>query len=309
MQRLTVNNVRSCRQLLASKTLRNHACRPIVTSSASQGSNQKWYESLSFASPEADYTATRSITSLSDNAPEREWSHYLSFASPESDFTYGVLYFPCFYAYSMASTENEFSNPTFMNLLNDTMKDQLKSTQPIQEETSLSEHVIPRELSPLPSIEDFDNNVMEEVAAPVFSRSQLFHEDPLPRNLSEASLPGDPRAIVITEAHLSYRIVSVNDAWENLCGYSQNECKGDTLACIQGPETNVGAVRSLVSQVMRGEEAGTLLTNYTKEGRKFHNRLRVGPLKNDSGKITHFVGVLKEVNEIGEQFNGEMMHA
>jgi len=40
------------------------------------------------------------------------------------------------------------------------------------------------------------------------------------------------------------------------------------------------------------------LTNYTKEGREFRNRIRVGPLYDASGEhITHFVGVLEELKE------------
>lgn len=363
----------SSHQLLA-KYLRNHVRKYIVnrTASSQEGVNQKWYESLSFASPEADYTAARSITTLSsDNTPEKECSQTLSFASPESDNTgqeshsiFSMLKLRSFlldssagnqwsqtmsfaspetdlcssvttsaedvetsrakealidhfenkeqfrgemvYSLSHASAEHDFKNPIFMSMLNNTMQDQLENTHSIQEETRLSKHVNPRELCPLPIMNEFKYNhvAMEELAAPGFS-----DEDPLPRNLAEASLPGDPRAIVITEAHMSYRIVSVNDSWENLCGYSQDECKGDTLACIQGPETNTDAVTSLMSNLMKGEEDGTFLTNYAKDGRKFHNRLRVGPLRNDSGKITHFVGVLKEVNEMGEHFDGEMMHA
>mmetsp|Transcript_24778 Transcript_24778/g.36713 ORF Transcript_24778/g.36713 Transcript_24778/m.36713 type:complete len:388 (-) Transcript_24778:122-1285(-) len=387
MQRLTLsslNTARSSCQLLPRQALKNHGNRSIAfMSSNSPGSNQNWSGSMSFASPDTDFTGTRSISSSSDDVPEREWSHTLSFTSPESDFasltgqerkTRSILsdlkvqhvlrdatsekewsqtmsfaspesdfcssaastvsaasteeletarakeeFFDHFQskqehhdmAYSFShSSENDFRNPIFTSMLNDRMQDQLGNTRPIQETTSsLSARVNPRELSPIPGKKDFATIVTEEVFAPIFSRSKVFHEGPLPHNLADASLPDDPRAIVITEAQMPFRIISVNDTWENLCGYSQNECRGKSLDCIQGPETNKSAITALIAQLLKGEEAGTLMTNYTKEGRKFHNRLRVGPLKNTGGKITHFVGVLKEVNELGEHFDGEMMHA
>ena len=136
-----------------------------------------------------------------------------------------------------------------------------------------------------------------------------FHEKPLPRRLKEARSLNDSRAIVITEATVPFRIISVNASWERLCGYSQEECEGNTLGLIHGPETDKSAISALMAQVLKGEQAGTLLTNYDKEGRKFYNRLRVGPLENDYGEITHFVGVLKEVNENGEFFAGSVAHA
>jgi hypothetical protein len=51
----------------------------------------------------------------------------------------------------------------------------------------------------------------------------------------------------------------------------------------------------------RGQDAGTVLVNYNKDGRKFHNRLRACPLteasqNNGREVITHFLGVLVEVD-------------
>jgi len=119
----------------------------------------------------------------------------------------------------------------------------------------------------------------------------------LPNNLVEASIPNDERAIVITEASKPFKIVSVNSSWEQLCGYSQNECKGRTLECIQGERTNRAAVSAVVQKVLsRDTESYTVLKNYHKNGREFQNKLRIGPLKDHFGKVTHFVGVLEEVN-------------
>ena len=63
-----------------------------------------------------------------------------------------------------------------------------------------------------------------------------------------------------------------------------------------GPETDRSALTSLMAKLQEGEEAGVVLTNYTKSGRKFRNRLRVAPLRNkQTQEITHFIGVLKEI--------------
>lgn len=123
-----------------------------------------------------------------------------------------------------------------------------------------------------------------------------WDDAPLPRTLEDALRPSN-RAIVITEASVPFRIVDVNTAWEGLCGYSFVECQGKTLgSLLQGPETDRSAVTAVVSTLLRGEEAGAVLTNYTKDGRTFRNRLRVGPIM-DGGHATHFVGVLQEIHD------------
>lgn len=123
-----------------------------------------------------------------------------------------------------------------------------------------------------------------------------WDDEPLPHTLEDALRPSN-RAIVITETTVPFRIVDVNQAWEGLCGYSFVECQGKTLgSLLQGPKTDRAAVTAVVSTLLRGEEAGAVLTNYTKDGREFRNRLRVGPLM-DGDKATHFVGVLQEIHD------------
>jgi len=122
-------------------------------------------------------------------------------------------------------------------------------------------------------------------------------EQPLPTSLTSAAF--DVRPIVITETESPFRIVSVNDAWVGLCGYTAEEARGRTLGeLIQGPETDVGAATALVSALLRGnEDAGLSVVNYDKFGRRFVNRLRVGSIKDedDGTKTTHFVGVMHKI--------------
>eukprot|EP00429_Kryptoperidinium_foliaceum_P061388 CAMPEP_0176082028 /NCGR_PEP_ID=MMETSP0120_2-20121206/41031_1 /TAXON_ID=160619 /ORGANISM="Kryptoperidinium foliaceum, Strain CCMP 1326" /LENGTH=231 /DNA_ID=CAMNT_0017415795 /DNA_START=133 /DNA_END=828 /DNA_ORIENTATION=+ len=119
---------------------------------------------------------------------------------------------------------------------------------------------------------------------------------PLPRTLEDALRPSS-RAIVITDTTRPFRVRDVNKAWENLCGYTYLESRGKSLgALLAGPETDELAVSALLNQLMRGEDATAVLTNYTKAGRKFRNRLNVGPIFNEDGDITNFVGILQEVS-------------
>ena len=173
---------------------------------------------------------------------------------------------------------------------------------------------------------------------------ESYHTDfePLPKTIESALRPSH-RAIVVTETNKPFRVVNVNGAWESLCGYSYVESKGKSLgSLIRGPETDQLAITALMSQLLKGEEAGTILTkyvalvqfldvvhfvgylfcfrsyclfstifvcflvvttahtmfpcSYTKSGRKFQNRLRVGPIfDEENGQLAYFVGVLQEM--------------
>jgi len=127
---------------------------------------------------------------------------------------------------------------------------------------------------------------------------QRRRNHPLPQTLQDALLPSS-QAIVITENKTPFRVYNVNEAWEGLCGFSHVESKGKSLgALLGGRETDACAVTALIHQLfVHGEEATTVITNYTKDGRKFRNRLSVGPLYDEeTNEVSHFVGVLKEVS-------------
>lgn len=138
------------------------------------------------------------------------------------------------------------------------------------------------------------------------SRNQLKLDTNTRHYLDNAELPKTledvvrqkSRAIVVTETAKPFRVVDVNECWEGLCGFSFREAHGKTLGqLLKGPETDQVAATGLLARLLAGEEAGAVLTNYTKDGRPFRNRIRVGPLYDPDNNITHFVGVLQEIKE------------
>lgn len=138
-------------------------------------------------------------------------------------------------------------------------------------------------------------------------------QQPLPKTVDDISssskLDEDARAIVVTDTKNPFRIVAVNAAWEDLCGYRREECRGDALGpLLHGPETDACTVTAMLSRLLAGEEAGAVLINYTKDGKRFRNNIRVGPVVDEMGKTVNFVGVLREVkddNNDDDNFGGD----
>mmetsp|Transcript_13489 Transcript_13489/g.17042 ORF Transcript_13489/g.17042 Transcript_13489/m.17042 type:complete len:377 (-) Transcript_13489:119-1249(-) len=280
-----------------------------MNESQENNSQANWSGAFSFSSPESDFTSGSSLESLHMNSNQATKEARDTFfqnldnkSQTQADLAYSL---------SFSSAESDFCNPEFTEMLNDRMKKQLDNASALAELTNhdganqLSSMVDRHEVS-IPPMQkkatQYDSNDAEYLELRAHAKL-LSHEDPLPRTMEEAQIENDDRAIVITEATIPFNIVRVNSAWEHLCGYTNEECIGNTLRCIQGAETNQAAVTALMSQLLRGEEAATVLVNYRKDGSKFLNRLRVGILKDDQSSVTHFVGILKEVEEMADKFD------
>jgi PAS domain S-box-containing protein len=133
-----------------------------------------------------------------------------------------------------------------------------------------------------------------------------FSSYSLPKTLRDALRPSS-LAIVVTETKAPFRVVNVNQAWEDLCGFTFLESKGRSSgSLLKGEETDGVALTCMIKKLLEGEEAIAIVTNYTKEGRKFRNRVHVGPLadtdngcsstSDDIGSTSSFfVGILREV--------------
>lgn len=262
-------------------------------------SSPSWSQSLSFVSPEADFASVTETTQVS-LSEGYQWSGQLSFTSPEADFSAepAAADWQWSEQYSFASPESDFqaaSLPEPHRAL-DAECASVPQTSPIlglaisSPESAIGFMHAHHLLNPQ------DLHKLHEV------REEHRGEHPLPRTLEDALNNSDPRAIVVTEAQAPFRIVDVNDAWVDLCGYTREEVRNHSLKMIQGPATRNTAIKTMMNQLLAGQETSSLLTNYTKTGRKFYNRVRAGPLFNANETVTHFVGILEEVTEQPEYF-------
>ncbi|EED90819.1 predicted protein [Thalassiosira pseudonana CCMP1335] len=156
----------------------------------------------------------------------------------------------------------------------------------------------------------------EEAVYPEKHQNRL----PLPTKLNDARYEflgsfhqHSQRAMAITETIPPFKIVDVNKAWVDLCGYSREEAIGSTFkSLLQGPETNLELAHNLASSLLlddrqsdRNPEFEAILSNYRSDGRMFRNHVRVGPLKDEiTGESTYFVGVFKNVDVIDSMDGG-----
>jgi PAS domain S-box-containing protein len=193
------------------------------------------------------------------------------------------------YSLSMASLEGN-SFPPLTQPLSETQREQIR--------ISALQHHHMRSPWYSEECESRRQNKIGDFATQVGCASKLKQTSSLPQTLQDALRPTS-RAIVVTETSKPFRVFNVNKAWEGLCGYSYLESKGRSLgSLLKGEETDQLAVTVMINKLLQGEEATAILTNYTKDGRRFRNRIHVGPLFDsgvESQQPSYFVGVLREV--------------
>ena len=104
--------------------------------------------------------------------------------------------------------------------------------------------------------------------------------------------------VVIADARLPDQpVVYVNAAFERITGYSADEVLGRNCRFLQGDDGDQLGRLEIQRGIAQGREARALLRNYRKDGVVFWNDLNVNPVRDETGVITHYVGVQNDVTE------------
>ncbi len=106
-------------------------------------------------------------------------------------------------------------------------------------------------------------------------------------------------AILVTEgdACTPRRIVYVNPAFSRMTGFAFHEAVGKTPDITIGPDTDRVALARI--QEARAEKRAVReeILKYRKDGTTFWAELDVLPVLDESGAVTHYLGVVREVSE------------
>lgn len=96
-------------------------------------------------------------------------------------------------------------------------------------------------------------------------------------------------------------IIFVNDAFERVTQYSEDEVLGKTPSILQGPKTEQEVIDDLVATLERGERWEGETFNYKKDGTPYRVSWSIDKIQNDEGKTTHYVSVQRDRTEEYEQ--------
>ncbi len=92
-------------------------------------------------------------------------------------------------------------------------------------------------------------------------------------------------------------IVYANKAFEDICGFSQEEIIGRNCRFLQGADREQPELDRLRAAIKNGEPVEVTLRNYRKNGDLFYNRLVVKPLFDERGNVVYFLGVQYDITD------------
>ena len=89
----------------------------------------------------------------------------------------------------------------------------------------------------------------------------------------------------------------LNPAFSRFTGYPAAEALGKNLSFLLGEDTDQPVMESIRTALRENRECRALLRNYSKDGSLIWNDLHLAPVKNESGIVTHFIGILNDLTE------------
>jgi PAS domain S-box-containing protein len=125
--------------------------------------------------------------------------------------------------------------------------------------------------------------------------------DPVKRllDLLERAIDATAEGITISDAlQPDNPVIFANKGFERLTGYAAHEIVGRNCRFLQGPRTDLYAVHEIRQAIETGSGCTVELLNYRKDGTPFWNRLSITPLRDRSGRITHFAGIQSDITEM-----------
>jgi PAS domain S-box-containing protein len=90
-------------------------------------------------------------------------------------------------------------------------------------------------------------------------------------------------------------IIFANPAFYQMSGYDESETLGRNCRFLQGKDHDQPGVRAIREALKLGTSTRQLLRNYRKDGTLFWNSLQISPVRDEAGKITHYVGIQTDV--------------
>ncbi len=115
------------------------------------------------------------------------------------------------------------------------------------------------------------------------------------RHVKERAINEAPIGITISDPDREDNpLVYVNEAYERLTGYSSENVLGKNCRFLQGEDSDQEAVTAMREAINAERPVTVEIKNYRKNGDSFWNEVTIAPVRDDTNKVTHYVGFQNE---------------
>jgi PAS domain S-box-containing protein len=117
--------------------------------------------------------------------------------------------------------------------------------------------------------------------------------------LLERAIAASSSGIVITDAMLPDNpMIYINPGFERITGYGREEAIGKNCRFLQGTDKAQPSLDELRKAIRKGQECRVTVRNYRKDGTLFWNEFSISPVRDATGKLTHFIGIQTDITEL-----------
>ena len=117
-------------------------------------------------------------------------------------------------------------------------------------------------------------------------------------HLSQRAVEATSNGILITDHRQDdHPIVYCNPAFERMTGYTRDQVLGRNPRFLQGGDNEQDELGKARAAMGAGGDYCGVLKNYRKDGTLFWNQLRMSPVFDEGGHLTHYVGIQTDITE------------
>lgn len=117
--------------------------------------------------------------------------------------------------------------------------------------------------------------------------------------LYKTAMDASPNGIIMSDAQTRGQpILYVNAAFERMSGYSAAEIVGTDGNFLYGTDLVQPQLQVLRDALRHGGPCKVELRNYRKDGSMFWTSLSVAPLRDETGRTTHFIGIHNNITDL-----------
>ncbi|SMP66697.1 PAS domain S-box-containing protein [Neorhodopirellula lusitana] len=133
------------------------------------------------------------------------------------------------------------------------------------------------------------------------------HEAAQLSKIHQRAIQATQSGVLITDTtHPDNPIVFCNDAFITATGFNREEILGQSCHFLKTDDRDQDAIATLRQAIENGLACEVVLRNYRKDGSMFWNELAFSPIRDETGNLTHFVGIQNDLTD-QKLIEGELM--